>query len=138
MLFALGRNIMLAGLALVAAHNAAVAQRAGDRVDMGKIEYENKCATCHGLAGKGDGPTAPYLTPKPADLSTLAKRNGGVFPVVAAYETVTGERQFPGHGTRQMPTWGEYYAEWPFVMPEAFHRARVLLIVEYIYRLQEK
>jgi len=29
-----------------------------------------RCAMCHGQSGRGDGPTAPTLNPKPRDLSS--------------------------------------------------------------------
>ncbi len=35
----------------------------------GQKVYLDNCATCHGTDGKGDGPTAANLTPKPADLT---------------------------------------------------------------------
>lgn len=31
--------------------------------------YTQQCAPCHGPAGKGDGPAAAALNPKPADMS---------------------------------------------------------------------
>ncbi len=37
----------------------------------GKTLYENFCLSCHGPTGKGDGPAASTLQPKPADLSAL-------------------------------------------------------------------
>lgn len=33
----------------------------------GKKLYENMCWNCHGLEGKGDGPAAVAINPKPAD-----------------------------------------------------------------------
>ncbi len=33
----------------------------------GKKIYESTCWTCHGLSGKGDGPAAASMNPKPAD-----------------------------------------------------------------------
>ncbi len=37
---------------------------------LGKKIYEEKCAACHGLTGKGDGVAAVTLSPKPRDLTT--------------------------------------------------------------------
>jgi mono/diheme cytochrome c family protein len=36
-------------------------------VAAGKVTYDRLCAMCHGKAGKGDGPTAAVLNPKPRD-----------------------------------------------------------------------
>ena len=46
----------------------------------GEIEYQNYCAVCHGADGKGQGIMNKYLTVRPADLTQLAKKNGGTFP----------------------------------------------------------
>jgi mono/diheme cytochrome c family protein len=35
-------------------------------VDRGKVIYKEYCAQCHGFTGKGDGPAASGLEPKPA------------------------------------------------------------------------
>ncbi|MDX2169161.1 MAG: c-type cytochrome [Deltaproteobacteria bacterium] len=34
--------------------------------------YKSRCTLCHGAAGKGDGPTAAALTPKPRTLTDAA------------------------------------------------------------------
>ncbi len=39
----------------------------------GKQLYEQTCAMCHGVSGKGDGPTSQVLQPKPADLTVVLK-----------------------------------------------------------------
>lgn len=36
--------------------------------EQGKAIFEQRCASCHGLTGKGDGPMAPLLSPRPASL----------------------------------------------------------------------
>lgn len=42
----------------------------------GKDLYVKYCAGCHGPAGKGDGPAAATLTPKPADFTNKAHMTG--------------------------------------------------------------
>ncbi len=44
------------------------AQQVGDAAQ-GKVIYEKKCALCHGTEGKGDGPGAVHLDPKPRDFT---------------------------------------------------------------------
>ncbi len=44
------------------------AEQKGDAA-AGKEKYNQICATCHGATGKGDGPGAAALEPKPRDLS---------------------------------------------------------------------
>lgn len=53
---------LLASLASAEEIPAAVKQEA-DTI------WQSRCATCHGAAGKGDGPAAVALTPKPRDFS---------------------------------------------------------------------
>ncbi len=36
----------------------------------GGVLYAERCASCHGATGAGDGPAAAALTPAPADLKT--------------------------------------------------------------------
>lgn len=50
-----------------AAFSALAAQATGDAA-AGKAKYDMFCATCHGPAGKGDGPAAPK-DPSPRDFS---------------------------------------------------------------------
>jgi mono/diheme cytochrome c family protein len=44
----------------------------GADVAKGKAAYDQYCASCHGAAGKGDGPAAAAMNPKPRDLSDKA------------------------------------------------------------------
>lgn len=125
-----------------AAQQGATAQRLRD---LGRIEYEANCATCHGVTGKADGPTASFVTRKVPDLTVLAKNNGGILPVAAMYDVIIGETDVPAHGSRDMPVWGreyrmraaEHYVDTPYD-PDAYVRARVLAVIEYINRLQQK
>lgn len=36
--------------------------------NQGKAIYEQQCANCHGPQGRGDGPEAPFLSPRPGNL----------------------------------------------------------------------
>ncbi|MGZ4975355.1 MAG: c-type cytochrome [Limisphaerales bacterium] len=75
--------------------------------DVGKIEYQSSCASCHGIDAKGDGPVSKELKTRPADLTVLAKSNNGVFPYNRVYEMVDGRNStISSHGTREMPVWG--------------------------------
>jgi len=133
--------LMGAGVAL--AVSAVQAQPA--KVDVGKIEYVGNCASCHGMSGKGDGPNAPWLNRKATDLTTLAKNNGGVLPISRLYDSIDGEKLPPGHGARDMPTWGfdyrvkaaEYYGE-SLYDPAVYARSKILALIEYISRIQVK
>ena len=124
---------------------AAHAQGQGTtRADPGKREFEARCASCHGVSGKGNGSISDLLRHSPPDLTQLARRNGGILPVERIYESITGDA-VKSHGSRDMPVWGtvyrsdaaSYYAELPYD-PEAYVRARVLALVEYISRLQAR
>jgi mono/diheme cytochrome c family protein len=42
----------------------------------GKQTYDDKCSACHGALGKGDGPAAAALNPKPANFTDKAFMQG--------------------------------------------------------------
>lgn len=53
---------------------------AAEKADLkaAKKNYDSLCATCHGSTGKGDGPAAASLNPKPrdhTDCKTMAKES---------------------------------------------------------------
>ncbi|HSB68475.1 MAG TPA: cytochrome c [Candidatus Methylomirabilis sp.] len=64
------KRIAIAGVVLVftIALGAGWAGAAGDPAK-GKVSFSQVCAACHGSSGKGDGPAAASLNPKPRDLS---------------------------------------------------------------------
>ena len=135
--------LVLIGAALIGGAGSAYAQ--DKKFDFGKREYDSNCAGCHGLKGKGDGPYKPFLTKSPTDLTTLSKKNAGIYPFHSVYAIVDGRQDVAAHGPRDMPIWGRQYslqaAETHMDVPyssEAFVRSRVLALTEYISRLQAK
>jgi len=120
--------------------------------DIGKVEYQSSCAACHGDDGKGTGPVAAVLKAKPADLTTLARANNGVFPLGRIYDVIDGRTEVRAHGARDMPIWGFRFSPTPmagasptapyFLDPvydrEAVIRSRILAVIDYLYRIQVK
>jgi mono/diheme cytochrome c family protein len=75
-----------------------------EKVPTGAEDFAAYCSACHGAGGIGDGPMAATLDRKPADLTGLSARNGGVFPatqVMAKIWGYTGVR--PGHRDEGSP-----------------------------------
>ncbi|MHB1188068.1 c-type cytochrome [Thiobacillus sp.] len=118
------------------------------KADLGKREYENSCALCHGKDGKGTGSINDLLKKSPTDLTTLAKKNNGVFPFYRVYAVIDGREMVSGHGDRDMPAWGnryssdsvkaaEYYMDVPYDA-DMYARSRILSLVDYLNRIQVK
>ncbi|MEL6324972.1 MAG: hypothetical protein AAFQ84_12160 [Pseudomonadota bacterium] len=74
-------------------------------------EFMFSCASCHGTDAKGAGYLARYFRDvNPGDLTQLAAKNGGVFPIERVFAVIDGRNQVATHGPRQMPVWGALYA----------------------------
>ena len=70
-------------------------------IEVGKEIYSRQCATCHGDAGHGDGPSAAHLDIKPADLASrrvATQTDGAVFWKI-------------GEGHRPMPSFKNMVSE---------------------------
>lgn len=123
------------------------AAAAAQDTDAGQLMFRSYCASCHGIDGKGKGPLRDQLKVAPSDLTVLSTKNGGVFPVGAIYEIIDGRTAIAAHGTREMPVWGTNTSRFlppsdilidPSYDPEAVVRARILSIIDYLNRIQEK
>jgi mono/diheme cytochrome c family protein len=75
----------------------------------GKEMFMSYCASCHGKDAKGDGPAAAALKQLPADLTTLAKRNGGKYPTDKVTSVLRGQDKLIAHGDQEMPVWGPVF-----------------------------
>jgi mono/diheme cytochrome c family protein len=61
----------------------------------GKDLYKAYCTYCHGDDGTGHGPEAVVLRVPPADLTTIAARNGGKFEAGAVEDKINGWNLVP-------------------------------------------
>ncbi|HJQ85719.1 MAG TPA: HAD-IC family P-type ATPase [Candidatus Binatia bacterium] len=98
----------------------------------GEVLYRRYCASCHGVAGRGDGPAATALCPPPSDLTRLESS------VSDLMRQIDGRRTIRAHGTAPMPVWGEVFEESLLGEP---HRRRTALhtlqtLAEYVRSLR--
>jgi mono/diheme cytochrome c family protein len=146
-------SFSMLAFATIAIGSAGLASAADKKAspDPGKREYLNSCAACHGASGKlvpGEGAGVEFLKTTPTDLTTLSKKNGGVFPYERVIQVIDGRKMVSGHGSRDMPIWGdrysregvkaaEHYVDVPYDM-EMYNRVRIHALIDYIHRLQAK
>ena len=107
-----GRGVLgclLVGMTLVAAQPPPPIP--GETVSAGQQYFVRYCSACHGMTGHGDGPAAAALRTPPADLTRIAQRRGGYFPVAEIAAYIDGRTVIPAHGSREMPIWGERFGE---------------------------
>lgn len=111
----MSRNLLFIAtlLAPALAADTSLAQKAGDQPSLhlllGKEDFETYCASCHGESGRGDGPIAEFLALEAADLTKLARKNGGSFPSERVAQIIDGRQEVKVHGPRDMPVWGDWF-----------------------------
>jgi mono/diheme cytochrome c family protein len=121
---------------LAAATGPATAQDA----DLGAELYGDYCAACHGTGGKGDGDMADVVTIPAPDLTTLASRNDGEFPMLQVIHVIDGRTGVRAHGG-PMPLFGRVFSRdgsgegsYGTVLET---RGRVLSLALYLESLQQ-
>lgn len=103
----------------------------------GKQMFKAYCASCHGEDAKGDGPAAAALKQPPADLTALAKANGGKYPAMKVTSVLRGQSTLAAHGSQEMPVWGAVF--WKMSGGhETEVQQRIANLNRYIESLQEK
>jgi mono/diheme cytochrome c family protein len=116
-----------------------IAAMAGDssgeeKPDAGATLYRRYCASCHGTEGRGDGPVAGALAPRPTDLTALS------YDVPTLMRAIDGRRTIRAHGPSPMPVWGYIFEESLLGEP---HRLRTVLhelrlLAEHARDLQQR
>jgi len=82
----------------------AAAQDAGRGAEL----YRLYCAGCHGATARGNGPMADLMNVPPADLTSLAAGNEGVFPTFRVVSQIDGRDPLRAHGG-EMPVFGDAF-----------------------------
>ena len=57
---------------LIGAGTGVLLAQSPDSLPRGQTLYREHCMECHGATGKGDGPKAPFLSPRPGNLISAA------------------------------------------------------------------
>jgi mono/diheme cytochrome c family protein len=103
----------------------------------GPALYSAYCAVCHGKDGRGGGPMATSLKATTPDLTSIALRSGGKYPLTRVQRIISGEEQVPaGHGTREMPVWGPVFSQ--VAWDQDLGRLRLYNLAKYIETLQRR
>jgi mono/diheme cytochrome c family protein len=101
----------------------------------GPALFKAYCAVCHATDARGGGPMAMSLKVSPSDLTRIADRNGGVYPMARIERIISGEEQIPGgHGPRTMPVWGPVFSQ--IAWDQDLGRLRIHNLATYIGTLQ--
>lgn len=104
-------------------------------VPSGKAMYKQYCAACHGADGKGHGPAAASLNTRPSDLTTLAKRHGGKFPLDSVANILRFGPGLSVHGSSEMPVWGPIF-QYLDNYDESAVRQRIKNLCDYLESIQ--
>jgi mono/diheme cytochrome c family protein len=76
--------------------------------EKGRELYVSYCQICHG-EGVNEGPMADLLKVHPPNLMQISQRRGGQFPEEEIARIIDGRERLDGHGTLDMPIWGETF-----------------------------
>ena len=92
------------------------------------------CSTCHGEDAKGRPAMSPERPAVP-DLTTLARRNGGVFPREYVADVLHGSAALASHSPAGMPVWGAIFRG--LDPNDTRAEVRIENLVEYLKGLQK-
>lgn len=104
-----------------------------------RADFAAYCAVCHGNDGRGGGPLAEGMEPAPADVTLVARSNGGVFPKTQVMGHIAGYTM--GRSDSPMPSFADLL-EGPTVMfddgsgQRVPTPARLVALADYVQSLQ--
>jgi hypothetical protein len=129
--------LTLAGTAagMTLTHPAPVAGTSPAQAEGARL-YRTYCASCHGLSGRGDGPVADVMRRRPSDLTEIRRRYRG-FPTDLMISIVDGRKPVRGHGSIEMPVWGDVFGTGS-AQDEVAIRERIVALVQYLEGIQAR
>jgi mono/diheme cytochrome c family protein len=101
----------------------------------GKSLFQEYCAVCHGVNGKGGGPAAKALQVAPGDLTQISRKNEGKFPEERIMRVLKGEEPVTAHGTQDMPIWGKVFSNMGSL---TMAQTRIHALLQYVEGIQTK
>ncbi len=101
----------------------------------GAALFAENCTFCHGPDGKGVGPLAVAKNLKPPDLTTLAARTDGTFPMAHVSQELRHGGGENGDGDRTMPVWKKIFAH---ECGDAYARQALIELEKFLKTIQEK
>ena len=130
-------TLLAAAVPCVSAQTARQQQPPMRPVD-GATIFQNYCAACHGLEGRGDGPVSKALNRQVPDLTRLSQRNNAIFPAMHVRTTIMfgADDLLPSHGSKTMPIWGPIFHEIEF--DQDLGNVRLDNITKYLESIQRK
>ena len=108
---------------------------------VGRRIYNDNCTVCHGASARGVGPISAEFDREVPDLTLIAQRNGGTFPMIDVMNTIDGYLR-SREGTTIMPEFGADLAEGPLVHVDmgdgtrTRSPSRLVAIAEYLRSIQ--
>ena len=112
------------------------------KVFKGKVTYRIYCSNCHGETGHGDGSLSELLSVRPANLTAIARNNGGEFPAEFINKLVDGRETVQGHGLKEMPVWGDAFQKslqpsWTEETDDERATRKIVEVVAFVESIQE-
>jgi len=103
----------------------------------GQTLFMTYCAVCHGKSAEGNGPMASVLKVRVANLTQIARRNGGKFPFEEVSRRIEGteSNSTVGHGTKEMPIWGPIFSQ--VTTDQDFGKVRIFNVTKYLQSIQK-
>lgn len=125
-------------LSLLALLITATACADDQSVGTGRALYRQYCASCHGPAGLGDGPSARHFKADIPDLTRIGVRHGGRFPTRWVTRIIDGTSPRQPHGPQDMPAWAEELSVGGLSTPDSgvTGKERIRSLTDYLQSIQ--